>query len=751
MPLFFPPRCASAFSFFVGAVALLLASPATAQVTVDDRPHLKLERALGAGRTPGSPDGATFARAQRITGEVDERLLLEGDAEVRRSGAVLRGERIDYAVAADEMTVSGGARVFRDGVAVSGPSLMLRMDTQTGSMPDASFTYAPQGGRGRSALLEFVDANRIRLTDATYTTCAPGDESWWVKANRLEIDRLDEVAIGYGTSIRFLGVPIFASPYFQFPLGDRRRSGLLTPTLGVNSRLGVEATLPFYWDIAPNLDATITPRIMQRRGIMLTNEVRYLAPTQRGTMQFEIIPDDTAYGGSRQFASLRHEYATLGGMVGGVNYNHVSDDRYFADFSRSIVGAAQSVLPQEAFIGYNQSYWSTALRVTKNQTLQDPLAPVVKPYERLPQLTLNGRNADLRGFDIAVGFDATRFDHPSLQTGSRFVLNPSVSYPWLSGGYFIVPKVQWHATAYALDATDSAPTRPTRALPIASVDAGLVFEREARWFGDASVQTLEPRLYYAYIPYRNQSQLPNFDSALADFNFAQLFTENSYVGSDRIGQSNQATAALVGRVLDPASGGERLRALIGQRFYFSPQRVTLPGGTPRTGNASDILLALSGSLARHWLADFALQHSTEQNQVVRASAALRWQPRPASVLSLAYRYKISELEQLDLSGQWPLTDRWYGVGRANYSLREARWVEVLAGVEYKADCWAMRVVAQRFVTAAQTATTTLFFQLQLNGLASIGTSPIEQLRRNIPGYQVINPPPREVGRFDIYE
>lgn len=740
--------------FRLSAAALLVTADAFAQsaAPVGPFPTLRIERALGAGTVAGAEPGATFARAQRISGAVDERVVLEGDAEVRRGGTVLRGDRIDYSVPDDEVTVTGHARVFRAGTIVTGPSLKLKIDAQIGSMPDASFLYAPQNGRGRCALVEFLGDDRMRLTDTTYTTCAPGDDSWWVKANRLDIDGNEQLAVGRGTSIHFLGVPIFASPYFQFPLGDRRRSGLLTPSFGVNSRLGAEVSVPYYWNIAPNLDATVTPRLMQRRGLLLANEFRYLEPTYRGTAEFDIIPNDAVYGGSRQLASLRHEYVNPIGLVGGINYNRVSDDRYFADFSSSIVTASQSVLPQEAYVGFNRTYWNTALRVTKNQTLQDPLAPVVKPYERVPQWTFTAHDADLRGFDIALAVDATKFDHPTLETGSRVIVNPSVSYPWLAPGYYVVPKLQWSATAYSLEAAvHPGATHPTRSLPIASIDSGLVFERNARWLGQESVQTLEPRLYYAYVPYRDQSQLPNFDSALADFNFAQLFTENIFVGGDRIAEANQTTAALVGRVIDPATGVERLRAMIGQRFYFAPQRVTLPGGAERTGDASDILFALAGTPARGWTTDIALEHSTELGRIVRASAALRWQPKPASALSVAYRFKVDELEQVDVATQWPLSPRWYGVGRANYSLRDARWVELLGGFEYKADCWVGRVVMQRFVTTTQTATTAVFFQLQLNGLASIGTSPIEQLRRNIPGYQVINPPPREPGRFDIYE
>jgi LPS-assembly protein len=725
---------------------LLLATAVRAE-----EPRLRLERALGEGRARSDAEGSSHARADRISGEIDERVILEGGAELRRGGSVLRGDRIAYTVASDELEAVGNARIFRDGVAFFGPSLRLRVDARTGAMPDAAFTYAPQRGRGTSKLIEFLDGDQIRFNDATYTTCAPGDDSWFIQASRLTLDRDGEVAVATGTALHFKGVPIFASPYFQFPLGDRRRSGLLAPSFGMNNRLGAEVTVPYYWDIAPNRDTTFTPRIMARRGVLLGTEFRYLEPNFRGIVEYDLLPHDRVTGTQRDLVSTRHQYGNPAGVSGGIDYSRVSDDRFLADFSRNIVGASRLVLPQEAFVSYTQPRFSSTLRLAKNQTLQDPLEPVVKPYERVPQWSLSAASPRFAGFDAGLAMEATRFEHPTLETGTRFVLNPSVLYPLRAPGGFVVPRLQWHATWYRLDDPLRADRRPSRGLPVASVDSGLVFERDARWFGENSVQTLEPRLYYAYAPYRDQSKLPVFDSAVADFNFTQLFTENYFSGADRIGESNQLTAALVGRVLDPITGAERLRGAIGQRYYFSPQRVTLPGGVERAGSESDVLVALRGAIAPHWITDVGWQHSTRERRLVRAAAALRYQPRAGSVLNLAYRYKLNEIEQIDVASQWPIASRWYGVGRANYSLREKRWVEVLGGLEYRDDCWAVRFVAQRFATIAQTATTSFFFQLQLNGVASIGSNPIEQLRRNIPGYQSVDTRPSAIGRFEDYE
>jgi LPS-assembly protein len=714
-------------------------------------PQLRLERALGQGSAPVSAEGSTYVRADRITGEIEERVTLEGAAEIRRGGTVLRGDRITYTVASDEIEVTGSARVFRDGAAFFGPSLRLRIDARAGAMPDAGFTYAPQNGRGTSKLIEFLDGSRVRFNESTYTTCAPGDDSWYLRASRLTLDSDDEVATAQGASVHFQGVPILATPYFQFPLGDRRRSGLLAPSLGLNSNAGVDVSVPYYWNIAPNRDATITPRVMSKRGVLLGTEFRYLEPNHRGTVEFDVIPDDREYGGARNFLSLQHQYENPSGVTGGVQYVEVSDDLVLADFSRTIAGASQLVLPQEAFVAYAQPRFRTMLRVAKNQTLQDPTTPVEKPYERVPQLTFSAGSPRFRGLQAGVAVEATAFEHPLREDGSRLVVNPALWYPLRMPGYFVVPQVQWHATWYRLDESLHSDARPSRQLPIATVDSGLVFEREARWFGEDSLQTLEPRLYYAYAPFREQSTLPNFDSTLADFNFTQLFTYNRFSGADRISDANQLTAALVGRVLDPATGAERLRGAIGQRYYFSSQRVVLPGGTVQLGTESDVLVAIRGVIARHWITDVTLQHSTLESRLVRANASLRWQPGPASVINFAYRYKLDEIEQVDLASQWPLSSRWYGVGRANYSMRESRWVELLAGLEYRADCWAIRVVAHRFATIADSSTTSLFFQLQLNGVSSIGTSPVEQLRRNIPGYQAIDAGPAALGRYEDYE
>jgi LPS-assembly protein len=741
------------------AALLISCGPALSQGTAQTaesvpRPQLKLERQLDENRAPTLDGAPTFARAQSIEGSVDERLILRGDAEIRRGGTVMRGHTITYTQATDIVNVEGHARVFRDGAAFSGPRLDFRVDAQTGSMPDASFTYAPRQGRGEASLIEFLGSERARMQNARFTTCGPGDNAWWVQAESIEFDGLDETATATFATLFFKGLPILASPILSFPTSDRRKSGFLTPSFGLSSTLGTDIRTPYYFNLAPNYDYTLTPRLMTKRGVLVENEFRYLDATQRGTLVYDVIAKDREFGESRDFVAVRYEYASPRGFGAGINYNRASDDRYFVDFANTIVDTSQKVLPQDGYLAYNQAYWNTAVRVTKNQVLQDPdlSQPVAKPYERVPQATLNGYIADWRGFEAATALEGTRFEHPTLEKGNRYIADVRAAYPILAPGWFVVPRARVSSTAYDLDpAFHPSDASPTRTLPILSLDTGLIFERDTGWFGRAAQQTLEPRLFYAYIPFRDQSNLPNFDSALADLNYSQLFTENIYSGSDRISEANQLTAALTTRILDSETGAERLRASIGQRYYFTDQRVTLPGETPRTSNATDVLAALTAQLGRSWAIDLAAQYAAEPGEFVRGTAGVRWQPRRASVLTAYYRYQSDGISQVDISGQWPLSNRWYAVGRFNYSLEDKRFVDTVAGLEYQQDCWLLRFVVQRFATTAQKTTTNFYLQLELNGLTSVGSSAANLLQRNIPGYQSLNPVPREPGRFDYYE
>jgi LPS-assembly protein len=320
-----------------------------------------------------------------------------------------------------------------------------------------------------------------------------------------------------------------------------------------------------------------------------------------------------------------------------------------------------------------------------------------------------------------------------------------VSYPLVADpAFYLTPKIGLHNTYYAMGANNpTGLSNFERTVPIFSLDSGMTLERNWNWAEQNFVQTLEPRGFYVYIPYRNQDQLPNFDSAQADFSFAQMFTENRFFGSDRIGDANQLTLALTSRLLEPDSGVERMRLAIGQRFNSHTPQVNLITPTSSTVQ-SDILLAASGRLTPKWSLDSAVQYNPNQSQSEKINLAARYQPENGKVLNLGYRFTRNSLRQADVSTQWPLAGRWHAVGRWNYSLQDRRMLEALAGLEYNESCWTVRLVAQSFATATQQFSTGFFVQLELNNLMQVGPDPLTLLQQSIPGYNKLNTPARDM-------
>jgi LPS-assembly protein len=550
--------------------------------------------------------------------------------------------------------------------------------------------------------------------------------------------------------VYFEGVRIIAAPSLDFSLNNQRKSGFLPPSIGTTGKSGPEIAVPYYLNLAPNYDLTLTPRYMEKRGLQIAEQFRYLQKDYNGEFNAEVLPQDQAADRGRSAMSLVHTYNRDGSLVGGLNLNKVSDDNYFRDLATRINITSQATLPREGFLTYNGSWWDTGsysatARVQRFQVLQDPDNPIVAPYSRTPQLTLSSLRQNVGGFDFGSAAEFVDFSHPSLVNGKRSTLYPSLSLPLVTSGAFLTPKLGVHYTYYSL--APGPPDTISRVLPISSLDSGLIFERDAQVQGQAVTQTLEPRLYYVRIPFRDQNQIPLFDTAVADFSYAQIFSENMFAGGDRINDANQLTAAVTSRMVLPSSGQEVLRGTFGQRYYFKDQQVTLnPTDVPRTYKASNLLAALSGRATQHWTMEAASEYDQRDFRSERLTLAARYRPEGLKALNLSYRYLSGDVtqtgptRQVDLSAQWPLAGRWYGVGRFNYSLTDSRIVEAIGGLEYGADCWVSRLVVQRFALTAGTSSSSLFLQLELNGFSRIGSNPLEALKRSVPGYQRINAP-----------
>jgi LPS-assembly protein len=712
----------------------------------------------------------TFIVADHIAGKNDVEVVADGSVELRKRNSILQSDRLTYRQDSDEVDAEGNVRLSRDGDRVRGPGMRMKMDDSTGffERPEYSIRRIKTNsaatlwtgteervssdlttGQGAATRMEFEGEGRYRLTDATYSTCAPvagRDPDWFARTADLRLDYDDETGTARDATLYFKGMPILYSPWLSFSLNHERKSGLLTPTFGSTSAGGIEYTQPFYWNISQNMDATIAPRFMAKRGTLWKGEYRYLQSDYSGSMQGQYLPDDRLEHKRRSTYSLTHRQNLGYGFSGSLDLNGASDDTFFNDLANGSSVVAQTNLLRQGTLSYSGDWWSANLLAQSYQTLQDPSLPVVtEPYRRLPQLTVSASRGDLPlGMSFAFSGEHVNFRNPTLVQGRRFTLYPQVSLPLQTEMLSFTPKIGLHSTRYTLDRQAAGtPEKLTRSVPIFSVDSGVTFERGVDWFGAALTQTLEPRLYYLYVPVRDQSQIPVFDTGIADFNFAQIFGENRYSGGDRIGDANQATAMLTSRLLDPETGAEIIRAAFGQRFYFSTQNVGLPGEVLRSDRQTDFLAAFSGRILPKTYADVGVQYNPRLSRMERLNIGARYQPETGKVLNAGYRYTRDQLTQpglaqIDISGQWPVFDGWHAVGRFNYSTKDRRMVESVAGLEYDGGCWVGRIVLQRLATQTQRSNTALFFQLELNGFAKVGSNPLEILKRNVPGYGVIN-------------
>ncbi len=691
------------------------------------------------GGAAADKDQPATISAEQMSGRPDREVVLERDVEIIRGPTTLNADKATYRVVEDEVEAQGNIRMRRFGDTYTGDELKLRIEAGEGFVTNPTYHLERNNAQGRADRIDFEGEDRATVYEGSYSTCEGPDPDWYLKSGRLNLDNARDVGVAHKTLVYFKGVPILAAPAMSFPLSDARKSGVLPPTIGTTNRGGLEVTVPYYFNIAPNRDLTLFPTVIARRGMMLGTEARYLGDGYFGQTRVEVLPDDRQTKTTRHAVSSTHTQFLAPGLVYTWNLNDASDDDYPTDFSRTITEARHRLLLRDMALSYGSGLWQATARASNYQVLQDPVVPIVRPYDRLPQVTFHAGQQDVNGYDWEVDSELTRFWHPGFLTGNRYLINPRIAYPILAPGYFITPKLSLHSTRYHLDTrTPAAQDSLSRTLPTFSLDSGLVFERDARFFGRSMIQTLEPRLFYVYTPFRDQSAFPNFDTAEADLSFAQLFSENRFVGNDLISDANQLTAAVISRYIEP-SGLERMRFALGQRFYFTDQRVTLNG--PRDESRSDLLVSAYGQLTPTISAEGNVQYSQTLDSMSRANYGVRWQPAPKRVLNLQYRRsRVNNLEQVDFSSQWPLADRWYGVGRINYSLPDSKVAEGLLGMEYKADCWVFRIVGQRTPTATGQVNTALFFQLELNGLTRLGSNPLDALRANIPGYQLVNQP-----------
>lgn len=712
---------------------------------------------------------------------MDRQMRAVGNAIIRKDGQQVTGDEIRYDMQNDELQVDGNAVITAGQTKITGPMLRMRMSENIGEMRDVSIEFKssppPPSDQDSSALLSdqaillsdpkrylednqsystqqktssfdniratakqvlFEGQNVKHLKNASYTSCAADVDDWYIKTNNLELNDYTRTGEATNAYVEFKGVPILYTPWMSFSYNNQRKSGLLAPLWGTTSRSGFELLTPYYINIRPDMDATVATRFLSKRGVQLQGEFRYLDENYSGINNLEYLDRDDLTGQTRFYAKLSHLQRFNEHWSGGYNLEKVSDNTYFSEMATRIQVTSRVNLQQTAFVNYNSEH------VTFNGTVQryQNLDNVSYVYQRLPQLTVS-YNDEWKGFTTQTGAQYVNFqtmdgmvDKPS---GSRLSFYPSISYPMKNAYGYVTPKVGVQTTQYSLN--NNIPlgysqeyNQLSRTLPIVSLDSGMYFDRETSLFDNTYTHTLEPRAYYVYIPYRDQSKIPIFDTSLNTLNQNSIFYENQFSGDDRINNANQMTLALTSRLIDSETGIERLSGTLGQRFYFEDQKVTLPNATNNTRKSSDILAGFTARLSSRLNLDTFWQYDPDRGNMERNNYLLRYNPEPGKSFTFGYRYTANTLEQFDTSAQWPLGTGWYGITRLNYSIRDGNAVQFLGGLEYDAGCWQARAVMQRVQTATANANYAMFFQLELGGLTSIGANPLNVIKRNIPTY-----------------
>jgi len=666
--------------------------------------------------------------------------FFQGNAEIRRADQWVLADRVTYQHEKDTWQADGSIR-YQDN------SVRLTADHAEGDM-DADITkidsvqnpirYQLRNTRGNGVGAHGrVEGDEETFLDGTYSTCNPDDRRWEIHGDRIEMDRKNNVGTVHGATVRIGGVPVVYLPWFTFSLNDQRKSGLLAPTFGSSSHSGFMYAQPYYFNLAPNYDATLTGRLYGQRGLMLDGEFRYLTERSHGTIEATWLPDDRQSHRDRSLIDIKSFTSINPNWYATVDINHVSDPFYLQDFSEEPYGSAIGLLSSTAGFYGRGRYW-TAGAYVQDWDITDPLlAQASAPYRRVPDTWFRWQQPF--GSHVELGFkgEGVRFDQSVLASASRVDLYPYVAFPFEHAAWFVRPEIGYRYTAYNLDQPvfPGGTRNPIRALPIADLDMGMYFDRNVTWFGHDFVNTLEPRLYYLRVPYRNQDDIPVFDTQDFTFSFEQLFRTNAFVGADRQTNANQLTAAVTTRLLDAADGTEWLTASMGQIRYFDPPRVLLPGQAFVDRSASDYVANATLALDDRWNLRAEYQYDPHESRTDVSSIGAQYKFGAGGVVNAAYRYRRDLIRETDVSFIYPLNANWRVLGRWDYSLLEKSTLEGLAGVEWQDCCMAVRFLARDYIrNTAGDRNVAFFLEIELKGLGSFGRDTSQLLDRDILGY-----------------
>lgn len=702
--------------------------------------------------------------ADKVTGQSQTRVQATGKVIIERNDVTLNSDWADFDQRTEIVKVGDNYILDNGQGRISGRRVTYDMKQSTGVGDAGRFEMEKDNRRlqGVGDEVQMGGKNRYRLQSAKFNTCNPGDDSWYIRSDSIDLDYDQNIGVARNATLIFGGVPLFYTPWIDFPLNGSRKSGFLVPTIKGGSD-GVELVVPYYLNLAPNYDATIRPRIISSRGIQIGGDFRYLQPTYSGQISAEWLPSDQkSVRKNRAKIDFSHNQYLADGLSAGVDYHQVSDDDYQRDFWHGDKGSEN--LNRQAWLNYHHNLWGgtldSRLMVQKYQTLASEYGYRDQPYSRTPQLSASWNRYFGNHYAFNVYAEATRFEDRKIShkdfeykfpDGTRLVLFPTFNADYSNAWGFIRPKLSLHASHYEMEEKNNRNHQRSmdRVLPIVSVDSGMTFERlwQNKKSSNGFIQTLEPRLFYTYIPRRSQENLPLFDTAENSFTYEQLFRENRYSGQDRINNANFLTTALQTRLYDKTTGVERLAAGIGQRFYFSHDEVRLDEYAPnnKERKRSDIVAFGRASLSHHISAESNWHYNQDLKTSESYNMGIRYTPQTGKSISMRYKYGRYEnlyddvygkTRSIDVGVQWPISRNYYLVARENYDFKNSVALNQTVGIQYQSpcNCWSVGLVGTRYTDGYQKRKTAVLFQLQLRDLTSVGNGPLGQLSTQIPGY-----------------
>ena len=699
---------------------------------------------------------------------LDRRMKAKGNAILKKGNTTIKAEVIEYDEVSEKIITTGNTNIDLESMSLRGSKLSLKLSDETGQMDDASFIFKnadkPEKSvikrgvvvtkrsydfRGDAKAIFFEGENKKRLQSSRITTCEADSDDWYIKSSNMEVNTKTDRVNASNAILEFKGLPVLYTPSIDFSLNKNRKSGFLGSTFGTTSQGGFDFRVPYYFNISPNMDATLTARYLGKRGPLADGEFRYLTENYSGFNQLQYMNHDQSSGqDNRYYVKLDHQHKFNNGWSASYNYQKVSDDTYFSDLATMIQVTSVVNLPQRANINYAGETWKFNALTEKYQTLTNASN---SPYQRLPQLNLSGRK-DFDSYILDLKSQWAYFDKDEKftyglnekPTGSRLSITPGISVPFTRTYGYVKPKLSANVRSYNLN--NSSIGNKDIFTPIVSVDSGMYFDRTVNLLNQNFTNTLEPRLFYVYIPYKDQSALPNFDTGLADLNMQTLFSENQYNGQDRINDANQLTASITSKFIDK-NGKERLSGILAQRYYFEDRKIFGTELSAKKAN-SDIFMGGTARLANSLNLDAMFQYDPDSSKLLRSTLSSRYNPEPGKILNLSYRMienvsdSIQDLKVFNAAGQWPLGNRFYSIARYNYDLKTSQTIEVLGGVEYDGGCWVARTIFDRIsLPTSPEPNYTFFMQLELNGLGTIGSDARKLnnfLYRNVPGVRTVN-------------